>query len=143
LKQELIGIFLPRFIYKNKAVVGSHDKFNEFTGWELSEGTAMNLGILGDLYLNFGKKYGIIMGFVFGLLLGFLHHRYLIMLHVHPDLIFWSILFYFMLMRAGNEFYIIMNWYVKTMIIVAIFFYYVKPYLLNGKWSSASFYFNS
>ena len=138
LKQELIGIFLPRFIYKDKALVGSHGKFNEFTGWELSEETAMNLGILGDLYLNFGIKYGIMMGFVFGLLLGFLHHRYLIKLRVHPDLIFWSALFYFMVMRAGNEFYIIMNWYVKTMIIVAIFFSYVKPYILKRKWSNVS-----
>ncbi len=131
LKQELIGIFLPRFIYKDKAIVGGHDKFNEFTGWQLAEGTAMNIGILGDLYLNFGKKYGIMMGFVLGLLLGLLHYKYLSKLHTYPDLIFWSVLFYFMMMRAGNEFYIIMNWYVKTMIIVVIFFSYVRPYLLK------------
>lgn len=131
LKQELIGIFLPRFLYKDKVVVGSHDKFREFTGWKLAEGTAMNIGILGDLYFNFGKKYGIVMGLVFGLLLGLLHRIYQVKLFAYPDLIFWSVLFYFMIMRAGNEFYIIMNWYFKTIIIVAIFFSFVRPYVLK------------
>ena len=120
----MIGIFLPRFLYKDKVVVGSYHKFKEFTGWELAEGTAMNLGIIGDLYLNFGKKYGIIMGLVFGLLLGFTSQKYIYSkLFTYPDLIFWSVLFYFMIMRAGNEFYIIMNWYFKTIVIVAIFLF--------------------
>jgi len=132
LKQELIGIFLPRFIYKNKVVVGSREKFYEFTGWKLGEGTAMNLGIIGDLYLNFGKRKGIVAGFIFGLILGWFHSIYLRKLILYPDLLFWSVLFYFMIMRAGNEFYIIMNWYFKTILIVTIFFSYVRPRFLEN-----------
>lgn len=132
LKQEMIGIFLPRFIYKDKVVVGSREKFYEFTGWELGGGTAMNLGIIGDLYLNFGKRKGIVAGFIFGLILGWFHSIYLRKLILYPDLLFWSVLFYFMIMRAGNEFYIIMNWYFKTILIVTIFFSYLRPRFLEN-----------
>ncbi|MDG1046103.1 MAG: hypothetical protein P8P81_05815 [Bacteroidia bacterium] len=129
IKQELLGIFLPRFIYKDKVLEGSHIKFEEFTGWELDESTAMHLGIIGDLYLNFGRNKGIVFAFILGIILGISHRYYLIKLNKYPDLLFWSVLIYFMIMRAGNEFYSIMNWYVKTGFITYLFFKFLRPFL--------------
>jgi hypothetical protein len=128
---EMIGILLPRFLYSDKASVGSHEKFYDFAGYQLSDSTAMNLGIIGDAYLNFGLGKGIFACFLLGLIFGLLHKYFLQKLKQFPDLLAWSFLFYFFIMRAGNEFYIIMNWYVKTGLITIIFFMYVRPYLMK------------
>ena len=126
--RELISILLPRFLYPNKIEVGSREKFEQFTGWALADTVAMNLGIIGDAYFNFRKNGGILFCFILGLLLGFFHKFYLNKLLKYPDLMIWSVLFYFMVMRAGNEFYMIFNWLVKTGFITLLFFKYVRPY---------------
>ena len=131
LQKELLGILLPRFLYPDKVAVGSHEKFDLFTGWHLADGVAMNLGIIGDAYFNFGLYKGIIACLILGLIFGLMHRYYLHKLIVYTDLLAWSLLFYFMIMRAGNEFYSIMNWYVKTGIITFLFFVYVRPILIR------------
>jgi hypothetical protein len=131
LMRELIGIILPRFLYADKVTVGSHEKFYLFSGYSLSDSTSMNIGIIGDAYLNFGLVKGIIACFILGLFFSFFHNFYLQKLLIYPDLLVWSVFFYFMIMRANNEFYIIMNWFVKTGLITFLFFKYVRPYLLK------------
>jgi hypothetical protein len=127
LKKEVLGIILPRFIYPDKVKAGSHEKFKLFTGWKLADGVAMNLGIIGDAFLNFGKRGGVLFCLFLGIFLGYLHKIYSNNLLKYPDLLIWSVLFYFMLMRAGNEFYMIFNWYVKTGVITLLFFYFIRP----------------
>lgn len=131
LKKELLGLLLPRFLYPDKVIVGSHEKFDLFTGWHLADNVAMNIGIIGDAYFNFGLKKGILACFILGLIFGLMHTYYLSKLSIYPDLLAWSLLFYFMIMRAGNEFYIIMNWYVKTGLITVLFFVYARPFLVK------------
>lgn len=131
-KDEAIGILLPRFLYPDKPIVGSHDKFDYFVGWHLADGTAMNLGLIGDAYGNFGPKKGIIFIFIFGCIIGFGHRRFQKGLLKYPDLLCWTPLFYNYLIRAGNEFYIITNWYVKTGLITLLFFYFVRKHLADS-----------
>lgn len=130
-KKEMIGILLPRFLFPDKIKEGSKEKFKLFTGWELASSTSMNISIIGDAYLNFGKKYGIIACFILGLFFAVIHRFYRRKLIRYPDLVAWSVLFYFMIMRAGNEFYSIMNWYIKTGLVTVLFFIYVRPFLLE------------
>ncbi len=123
---ELLGIFLPRFIFPDKPVVGDNAKFRYLTGLPLVKTVAMNVGILGDGYGNFNYRGGILFCFLFGLLINIAINYFYRLVFKTPSLIFWMPLLFFYLMRAGNEFYIIANWTVKVAIIVATYFYISK-----------------
>ncbi len=135
LRDETIGILLPRLLYPSKPIVGSHEKFDKFVGWHLDKGTAMNLGLMGDAYGNLGSKKGIVFIFGFGLLIGFGHRKYQNALVTFPDLLCWAPLFYNYLIRAGNEYYIITNWYVKTGFVTLLFFYFVRKRMIQSNQS--------
>lgn len=122
LEKEIIGILLPRFLYQEKAVVGDHEKFLYFAGWSLASGVAMNVGIMGDGYGNFGNIGGIIFCFFFGLWLGLFFRIFFNIAKRYPTLPIWGVLIFFYSMRAGNEFYIIANWMIKTSVIVFIYY---------------------
>lgn len=135
--EELKGILLPRLISSNKAVVGSHDKFLDFTGIQLGESPAMNVGLFGDGYGNFGFTGGLIFSFLFGLLINYALLTSVNLSNKYPTLILWLPFIFFYVMRAGNEFYIIFNWVVKSSILVwGIFiifrkYFIVKPQVKN------------
>lgn len=126
IKKELIGLLLPRFLYSDKAVVGDHDKFKRFTGWALASNVAMNVGIMGDGYGNYGKTGGIVFCFIFGLALGYIFHLFYKIAGQYPTLPIWGILIFFYSMRAGNEFYIIANWIIKTGVIVFLYYTFIE-----------------
>ncbi|MCU4175072.1 hypothetical protein [Carboxylicivirga sp. N1Y90] len=127
--RELEGIFLPRFLAPNKAVVGDHSKFLYATGRQLNNQTAMNIGFFGDGYVNFGFLGGIIFSGLFGLFINLsLKYAYK-KAQLFPTLLFWLPLIFFYVMRAGNEFYIIANWMVKSAVLVALIFYYFRHQL--------------
>ncbi len=127
---EIKGIILPRFVYSGKATVGSHDKFLYFTGLQLSEGTAMNVGIFGDGYGNFGYAGNLIFAFLFGFLINYALYGFYKLSRKYPTLIMWLPFIFFYVMRAGNEFYIIVNWVVKSSILVLIIFLLFKKYFI-------------
>lgn len=132
--RELVGLVLPRFIYPEKPVVGDRDKFRNFTGWGLGRNTAMNVGIMGDGYGNFGYRGGILFCFGFGLFLGALFRLFYLYARRYPTLPIWGILIFFYSMRAGNEFYIIANWIIKTGVLVLAY------YLLAERWNTLRLY---
>lgn len=63
---------VPRFLVPSKRDGSSRELFARFTGVELSPGTRMGLGIIGELYANFGPWGGIVATFVYGCLMGWL-----------------------------------------------------------------------
>lgn len=126
LSDELVGIILPRFIYEDKAIVGDNKKFRYLTGINLNKSVSMNVGILGDGYGNFGFLGGILFCFLFGLFLNLAINVCLKISNRTYSILFWMPLIFFYAMRAGNEFYIITNWIVKSGIIVMFYFYISK-----------------
>jgi hypothetical protein len=121
-KKELMGVFLPRFIYPGKPIVGDHKKFKEFAGWKLSRKVAMSVGVMGDGYGNFGYWGGIFYCFAFGMILGLLFLVWNQMAHTYPTLLLWGTLIFFNCMRAGDETYIIINWIIKSAAFVFIYY---------------------
>ncbi len=120
---ELIGVLVPRFLFPDKPEVGNKDKFEYMAGWRLSNYTAMNVGVMGDGYGNFGPTGGIAFCFFFGLFIS-LSLRYTLKLCLkRPTLLLWLPLLFFYSMRAGNEFYIIANWIVKVGVLIAFYFF--------------------
>jgi hypothetical protein len=120
--RELLGIFLPRFLYPNKPIVGDHKKFKEYAGWKLSKKVAMSVGLMGDGYGNFGYWGGILYCFSFGLLLGLLFFWWNHIGQIYPTLLLWGMLIFFYCMRAGDETYIIMNWIIKSAAFVFLYY---------------------
>jgi hypothetical protein len=125
---EIAGIFLPRIIYPDKPVVGDNSKFRFLTGFPLATTVAMNVGILGDGYGNFGYTGGLAFCFVFGLLVNCGITYFLKLSGRIPTLICWMPLIFFYVMRAGNEFYIITNWAIKVSLIVAVYYFLSKHF---------------
>lgn len=125
--KEFIGILLPRFLYPNKPQVGDHDKFEEFTGWRISRGISMNVGVVGDGYGNFGRYGGIVFCTIYGMFLGFsVNLIYKVSSKRSAVLFLWIPVIFFYIMRAGNDFYIIANWIVKAGVLIALYFSIVE-----------------
>lgn len=118
LKEEVIGIFVPRVLITDKIQTGDHTKFNHFVGWDLNERVSMDLSIMGDGFGAFNKKGGIIFCFFIGLFYGFIIRIWSLKARKNPDILFLMIMVFFYLFRAGNEFYIITNWIVKSSILI-------------------------
>jgi hypothetical protein len=119
---ELLGVALPRFVFPDKPVVGDRDKFEYLAGWRLGARTSMNVGIMGDGYGNFGLNGGMWFCFGFGLFLSVFFKKAMDWSQKRPSIILWLPLLFFYSMRAGNEFYIIANWIVKSGVIVLAYF---------------------
>jgi hypothetical protein len=125
--REVIGIFLPRFLYADKAVVGDQQKFFRFTGWKLQKKTAMSVSILGDGYGNFGYWGGILFCFLNGVLLNFfLHFTVRSAVKYDASIVLWMPLIFLFSMRCGDEFYIITNHIIKSSLIVFFVFFCAK-----------------
>jgi hypothetical protein len=60
---------VPRFLFPDKSTGVSHEFFLTYTGVTLSRGTTMGLGIIGEMYANFGFGGGIAGTFIYGVLL--------------------------------------------------------------------------
>lgn len=127
---ELLGLVLPRFLFQDKATVGDNAKFRYLTGLPLNKKVAMNVGILGDGYSNFGFWGGILFCGIFGLFINFVFAQSLKISRTTPSMLFWIPLILFYAMRAGNEFYIIANWTIKVSIIVWAFFWIAGKFSL-------------
>ncbi|NET34792.1 MAG: hypothetical protein F6K19_22665 [Cyanothece sp. SIO1E1] len=123
IEKEVLGLLLPRFLYPEKPTVGDRNKFEQFVGWRLGQGVSMNVGIMGDGYGNFGPRGGILFCFFFGSALGLIFKLFYHLAKTYPTLPIWGILIFFYSMRAGNEFYIIMNWIIKTSLFVFIYYF--------------------
>ena len=61
---------IPRFLFPSKLQGASQKIFTLYTGTDLMGGTRMGLGIIGELYANFGQWGGIVATFVYGLVIG-------------------------------------------------------------------------
>jgi hypothetical protein len=121
--KEFIGVVMPRFIYRDKPVVGDKEKFRQFVGWRLGRKVSMTVGLMGDGYGNFGKFGGMLYCLGFGMILGLIFKIWNHVGHSYPTVLIWGILIFYYCMRAGDETYMIINWILKSSVFV--FFYFL------------------
>ncbi len=132
--REFLGILLPRIFYPDKPEVGDHEKFNYCVTWKLHALVSMNVGIVGDGYVNFGPIGGVIFCFLFGVFLNYINYLLMKKGTRRAEFVLWIPVVLFYAMRiAGNDFYIITNWIAKVGVLVLLFYY-----LLNKKGQSAN-----
>ncbi|HEY7171837.1 MAG TPA: hypothetical protein VH417_13390 [Vicinamibacterales bacterium] len=72
LADAVVFSIVPRFLVPNKKEGASSEMFERFTGADLINNTKMGLGLIGELYANFGSWGGIAAAFCYGLLIGYL-----------------------------------------------------------------------
>jgi hypothetical protein len=68
----VVASLVPRFLVPEKLGAASKELFKRYTGIQLSSDTSMELGIVGEMFANFGTLGGIIAVFVYGLFVGWL-----------------------------------------------------------------------
>jgi hypothetical protein len=126
---DIEGSILPRVFFPNKKVIGSQDKFYEYTGHKLIGNTSMTIGILGDFYINFGRSGSFVGLFIFGAfvsrLLYFFMRKHVL---ADPINIVWVPFLFSYLVRANNDFYIVFNNLVKGYLIF-LFVSYIRKQL--------------
>jgi len=130
IEDELLGLLLPRFILIDKVAVQSSDKFEKFVGYRL-HGYTISVGILGDGYGNFGVEGGIIFCFVVGLFYNICIHIFYRLSERAPTVYLWGIFIFFYLIRAGDDFYIISNWVIKSSMFLAFIYLAFKDDLIT------------
>ena len=129
---DVEGTVLPRIFFSDKKVIGGQDKFYKYTGHKLEKGTSMTIGILGDFYINFGRWGAFIGLFIFGAIVSRLLYLF-IRHHVLPDPIniIWIPFLFSYLIRANNDFYIVINSFVKGYLIF-LFVNFLRKQLWPG-----------
>jgi hypothetical protein len=126
---DIEGAILPRIFFPDKKIIGSQDKFYKYTGHKLIGSTSMTIGILGDFYVNYGRWGSFIGLFIFGALVSRLLYLF-IRKYVLPDPlnIIWVPFLFSYLIRANNDFYIVINNLVKGYLIF-LFVQYIRRQL--------------
>ena len=128
---EFSGLFLPRFILSDKASVQSSEKFEKFAGYKLL-GYTIAVGILGDGYGNFGVEGGILFCFIIGMFFNLCIYTFYRLSELYPSLFLWCVFIFFYLIRAGDDFYIICNWLIKSsMMLWAIYFLFKRSFIAS------------
>jgi hypothetical protein len=72
LANAVVFSIVPRFLAPGKKEGASSEMFERFTGVDLINNTKMGLGLIGELYANFGYWGGIAATLGYGLLIGYL-----------------------------------------------------------------------
>lgn len=119
--EGLYATFIPRFIDPDKPVAGGKLNFERFTGLALADNTSMTIGIIGELYANFGIIGGILGIGCFGYLLGFLYFKFLYNKALaHPVWYAWGPFIGYYAMKAEEGLMETTTWIVKSLIVMVI-----------------------
>jgi hypothetical protein len=124
--RSCIDAIVPRFLNPDKEKAGGKEKIKKFTYLNLTENTSMNIGLLGEGYVNFGKWGAPIVIFLYGLLIGFLEKKILVYSFKKPIILLLFPVFFELVLTSETDFLIIINGMVKNTIIVLVVLYLME-----------------
>jgi len=84
LTDAVVFSIVPRFLVPSKREGASSELFERYTGVDLINNTKMGLGLIGELYANFGYLGGLVSAFCYGLLVGYLFTLFAVRAAVNP-----------------------------------------------------------
>ena len=92
---SIAASFIPRALWPDKPTVGGRENMVRFTGFDPGPTTSMDIGQLGDSYVNFGPWGGALCMFAYGLLFQFIFASLLqISLDSRASMMLWIPLFF-------------------------------------------------
>lgn len=122
--QELLlllkAAFLPRFLSPDKLKAGDKSLFTKYSGIELSEGTSMALGSLGDAYVNFGIGGGCVFMFTLGFFYNFVIKLFYKNSMKYPILLLFTPLVFYYPIRPDCDLQTILGHLIKSCFIIFI-----------------------
>jgi len=87
--KAILAAFVPRFLWPQKPEAGGRENIARFTNIELVGKTSMNIGQLGEAYVNFGAWGGAILMFLYGFFSMSLFQKGIEICKKRPSIIFW------------------------------------------------------
>lgn len=124
--RSCVDAIVPRFLNPEKEKAGGKEKIKKYTYLKLTETTSMNIGLLGEAYVNFGKWGAPIVIFLYGLLIGFLEKKILVYSFKKPIILLLFPVFFELVLTSETDFLIIINGMVKNTIIVLVVLYLME-----------------
>ena len=121
--RSCVDAIVPRFLNPEKEKAGGKEKIKKYTYLKLTESTSMNIGLLGEGYVNFGKWGAPIVIFLYGMLIGFLEKKILVYSFKKPIILLLFPVFFELVLTSETDFLIIINGMVKNTIIVLVVLY--------------------
>ncbi|HAN39748.1 MAG TPA: hypothetical protein DCQ29_12660 [Chitinophagaceae bacterium] len=127
---SIANSLIPRFLYPTKEEAGGREKIARFTNLTLVGNTSMNIGLLGEAYVNFGKEISIIFFLLWGAVLALAERKMLVFSKTNPVIILVFPLFFQVLLGTGTDFLYVINTIVKSTLIILLLFTFFR---IKGK----------
>lgn len=118
----------PRILLTSKLKAGGKEYFERFTGHTLWGNTSMNLGILGEFYVNFGKIGAILAVFLYGVLIGYIVSYFIKKSVYNPLWIVFLPYVLFPVLKVESDFTYFINWFVKAVLIVFLLVKFIPDF---------------
>jgi hypothetical protein len=128
--EALASALVPRFVWKDKPLVGGGDKACRFLGdcESSTYGNSFNITPLGEAYVNFGQFGGAIFMFFYGLLFNFLFNKALQMSIKRPTIILWLPLVFISFFTMENDIIAFTNTFAKSSLFVFFVFVFFQVF---------------
>ncbi len=123
---SLLATFVPRVFWSDKKIAGGKENYLRFTGIKLRQGTSMNIGQMGDAYVNFTIIGAPLFLFLYGLLLASYEKLIFKRAIRSPTFLLWTPLLSIGLLNVENDFFTTFNYGVKAFIFVFVIFEILK-----------------
>jgi len=118
LLDNVVGALVPRFLNPSKGEVGGREDYERYTGQFLVPGTSMALGFAGEMYVNFGARWGVLAVGLYGLIIGlgfaWLSSKAL----KHPLWWAWAAYFACIAIKAESSIGYMANWVLKAAVVM-------------------------
>lgn len=134
----VLSAIVPRILWHDKPEAGGRINYERFTGYKL-ESVSMNIGQLGDAYVNFTKLGAPIILFLYGLFLSYLYYICILKIKVNPTFLFWIPVLFIHSLSVETDFLTTINGAVKSVIFGFIVFSLMNRYFYktpNRKWKT-------
>ena len=119
---------LPRFLLPNKENAGGREKIKKYTNLDLVGSTSMNIGYLGESYVNFGKWGSVLFFFFFGITVAQLEKLLYNYSKKNPYIIIFIPILFNNFVGSGVDFLYLFNSTIKAAIIIipVLYFFGIK-----------------
>lgn len=120
---------LPRLFWPNKPEAGGRAIYKRFTGYILVR-ASMNIGQIGEAYVNFTEYGAPIFLFVYGLMLNLFFRFCLSRVKQNPLMLFWIPFLFFNIINVESDFLTTLNAMFKTAVFLLVVLAIFRKYFL-------------
>ncbi len=124
--KSIAAAFVPRFLWPDKPRTGGADMVCQFLGdcTSAKRGMSYNVGPIGEAYINFGPKGGILFMFIYGLFMKYVYTFALNLCYKNGRLVFWiPVIFLGFVFTMENDILAAINTITKSALFVFVLFY--------------------